>query len=605
MNPNNSPKNTPRIDRNLPPDPTKGPTAPPPGKYQSNVDRFPMDFPAGPWPSFRMEKAPIYCAVDNRDGHQCFKTPLSIDRKVALANFLREKNYGQMEVGYPSSNDTEFQGIQELVTKGHLGRIIPQVLTLAQNSHIDRTLESLRGAPAAIVHVYHTTARHFQARHNVTIDDIIRKTSGAIRHLKQRSQTFDGEIFLQVSSESFQDTPLDDALRFYRACIEAWQPTPDKPMIINIPNTVEREDPTFYANKVHYISDKIKEWGWRDSVIVSVHTHDDCGSAVQAARMAVMSGAADRVEGTEFGHGERSGNMSLSLFKSLLFIDGIDPEAYLSTSDDARRYEEIMGITRTKVGRDKWFIEHPEQMISDRTPFIGPETRTVSTGVHADTTYHEFETMKASTRSGMILTHLPYDPRDWGASGPIFQATSQQGVTGMAAACEQECGVRLPEWMRKEYFEPAKAAAVAIGTALTKEESFETFTSTFVRTSGAFEVVSSTITNAPGVRGRHVLMGVCVNNQPSIEVSGVGSSISDAVTKAMASVGVTIDHINFTTQYIGSGASERAVVCAEVTVGSDKFTGAGISTEKDSAFIDAVISAINRGSCGDEARIAV
>ena len=602
MNPHHSPRNTPRIDCNPPANPERGPTAPRPGKYQSNAVRHAEDYPQGPWPSVQITKAPIYCAVDNRDGHQCFKTPLTIDRKVALAHWLRDKNYGQMEIGYPSSNDTEFNGVRELVSNNHLGTAIPQVLTLASIGHIDRTIESIQGASAAIVHVYHTTARHFQEFRDVGIAEIIGKTTTAINHLKTRSRSFDGEIFLQVSAESFQDTPLMEALAFYRACIETWKPTPEKPMIINIPNTVERDDPQQFANKVYFISEQIWTWGWREAVIVSVHTHDDRGGAIQAARMSLMTGAADRVEGTEFGHGERSGNMSLSTFKGILYTDGVDPQAYIPTPEEVRQYEEIMGVYRAQVGRDEYTIKNPEQMISDRAPFVGVQTRTIATGVHANTTVREFRKMEEDPSAPMGMTHLAYDPRDWGAPGPRYQATSQQGVTGMAAAFEQECGTRIPEWMHREYYAPANAKAVEVGTALHASELFEVFTSTFVQPVGAFEVVNTSITKD---RGYGVSMSVRVNGADPVVVRGDGDSRQEAVIKAMRGVGVSIDHVNSITQYRGTGDSQRAVTCVEVTINGRKVSGAGISTDKESAFIDAVISAVNRGSTELERRIAV
>jgi 2-isopropylmalate synthase len=602
MNPKHSPRNTPRIDCNPPANLERGPTAPRPGKYQSNAERYPEDYPQGPWPSAQITKAPIYCAVDNRDGHQCFKTPLSIDRKVSLAHFLRDLNYGQMEIGYPSSNDTEFNGVRELVSQGHVGTAIPQVLTLASINHIDRTLESIRGASAAIVHLYHTTARPFQERRQVGIADIIRKTTAAIKHLKARSHSFDGEIFLQVSAESFQDTPIVEASAFYRACIEAWKPTPEKPMIINIPNTVERDDPHEFASKVHNISNEIKKWGWREAVIISVHTHNDRGGAVQAARMSLMTGAADRVEGTEFGHGERNGNMSLSTFKGILYVDGVDPEVYIPTPEETRQYEEIMGVYRTQIERDVWKIKNPEQMICDRTPFVGPQTWVVNTGVHADTTYHDDEKMRKHPSAPARIVHLPADPRDFGFPGPRYQATSQQGVTGMAAAFEQECGIRIPEWMRREYYGPANGKAVEVGTALDASELFEVFTSTFVQPVGAFEVVRTSIAKD---RGYGVSMSVRVNGADPVVVRGDGDSRQEAVIKAMRGVGVSIDHVNSITQYRGTGDSQRAVTCVEVTINGRKVSGAGLSTDKESAFIDAVISAVNRGSTESERRIAV
>ena len=393
-----------------------------------------MDYPEREWPNKEIEKAPIWCSVDLRDGNQALIDPMVVSEKIEMFQYLIKLGFKEIEIGFPAASQIEYDFLRQLVER----RLIPddvvvQVLTQCREELLDRTFEAIEGCKQAIVHIYNSTSTlqrdvvfHMDREHitQIAVD--------GTNMVKERAAKFPGKIILEYSPESFTGTEPDYALEICNAVINTWEPTPENPMIINLPSTVEMNTPNVYADQIEWM---IKHLDRRESVVVSVHPHNDRGTGVASAELALLAGA-DRVEGTLFGNGERTGNVDILNIAYNMFSQGINPELNIE------HVNEIIEI----YGRCCKLPIHP------RHPYAGKLVFTAFSGSHQDAINKGVQAMKERQSEIWQVPYLPIDPADIGREyEPIVRINSQSGKGGVAFVMDTYFGFKLPKAMHKEF----------------------------------------------------------------------------------------------------------------------------------------------------------
>ena len=393
-----------------------------------------VHYPEREWPNKEIEKAPIWCSVDLRDGNQALIDPMVVGEKIEMFQFLIQLGFKEIEIGFPAASQIEYDFLRQLVDR----KMIPddvcvQVLTQCREELIDRTFESIEGCKQAIVHIYNSTSTLqrdvvFHADKEHIIDIAVQGT----RMVKQRAAKFPGKIILEYSPESFTGTELDYALEICTAVQKEWGPTPENPMIINLPSTVEMNTPNVYADQIEWMN---KHFENRDSIILSVHPHNDRGCGVASAELALLAGA-DRVEGTLFGNGERTGNVDILNIAYNMFSQGINPELNIEhVNDIIEIYERCCKIP-----------------IHPRHPYAGKLVFTAFSGSHQDAINKGVAAMKERNNQYWQVPYLPIDPADIGREyEPIVRINSQSGKGGVAFVMDTYFGFKLPKGMHKEF----------------------------------------------------------------------------------------------------------------------------------------------------------
>src|ERR671910_110753 len=403
----------------------------------------PVNLPDRKWPSRVIEKPPQWCSVDLRDGNQALPEPMSAARKLRMFKKLCQMGFKQIEVGFPSASQTDFDFVREIIEQDLIpDDVTIQVLTQAREPLIERTFESIEGAPRAIVHLYNSTST-LQRRVVFGLDrnGITAIATDAARLCLKLAETMgDTEVRFEYSPESYTGTELDYALEVCSAVIDVWQPTPDWPAVINLPATVEMATPNVYADSIEWMSRNLPR---RDSVVLSLHPHNDRGTAVAAAEFGVMAGA-DRVEGTLFGNGERTGNVDLVTLGLNLFSQGIDPQIDFSDIDDIRRT-----------------VEYCNQLgVHERHPYGGDLVYTAFSGSHQDAINKGFKALEADAQAAgtpvdqmpWAVPYLPIDPKDVGRSyEAVIRVNSQSGKGGVAYLMKTEHALDLPRRLQIEF----------------------------------------------------------------------------------------------------------------------------------------------------------
>src|SRR3954471_3292742 len=416
----------------------------PVGRYQPYHQQFSIDLPDRAWPTRHIEKAPRWCAVDLRDGNQALIDPMSVERKRRMFHLLVGMGYKEIEVGFPSASQTDYDFVRQLIEQDMIpDDVTIQVLTQCRDHLIERTFDSLRGARRAIVHFYNSTStlqrRVVFGLDRAGITDIA--TSGARLCQKYAEAiTPDTDIFYEYSPESYTGTELDYALEVCSAVIEVLQPTPDRPLIVNLPATVEMATPNVYADSIEWMSRNLPR---RESVVLSLHPHNDRGTAVAAAELGLMAGA-DRVEGCLFGNGERTGNVCLVTLGLNLFSQGIDPMIDFSDIDEVRRT-----------------VEYCNQLpVHERHPYGGDLVFTAFSGSHQDAIKKGFEHLARDAAAAGVtvddipwaVPYLPIDPKDLGRTyEAVIRVNSQSGKGGVAYVMKSEHALDLPRRLQIEF----------------------------------------------------------------------------------------------------------------------------------------------------------
>ncbi len=542
-------------------------------KYRATV---PVDLVDRTWPNNRLVKAPIWCSVDLRDGNQALIDPMDLERKNIMFEQLVLMGFKEIEVGFPSASQPDFDFVRHIIENA----VIPddvtiQVLTQSRPDLIRRTYESLHGARRAIVHFYNSTST-LQRRvvFNLDKEGIKRIALDAAVLCKSLEDSSPGTEFVyEYSPESFTGTELDYALEVCNDVIDVIDPTPDRPLILNLPATVEMYTPNLYADAIEYF---LRHVDRRDSVVLSLHPHNDRGTGVAAAELGVLAGA-DRVEGTLFGNGERTGNVDVVNLALNLFSQGVDPELDVRDIDKARHVAEY--ANRLPI--------HP------RHPYVGELVYTAFSGSHQDA-IKKGMTAIGDTYEVWEVPYLPIDPKHTGRTyEAIIRVNSQSGKGGVAYLLSSEHGLDLPRAMQVEFSQQVQKLTERSGTEISPAEIWEVFTTTYQPENPTIQLISSEV--AADQNQTRIFAQLLVNGH-HLTVKGEGNGPIDALMAGLRSeLDVNFNVRDYTEHALtaGSGASAVAYVEAEGPDGST-WCGVGMSSSILDASLEAVISAANR-----------
>ncbi len=554
-------------------------------KYQKYAKYPSVAISARSWPDRSITKAPIWCSVDLRDGNQALPVPMSVEEKVCMFQLLVSIGFKEIEVGFPSASATEFAFVRRLVDE-HLvpDDVTIQVLTQAREHLIRKTFDAISGAKHAIVHLYNSTSslqRDVVFRKNrEEIKAIAIEGTALVRRLKDACGN--AGIRYEYSPESFTGTELDYALDVCHAVMDAWGASKDEKIILNLPSTVEMSQPNIYADRIEWFCRNIKA---RDAVLISVHAHNDRGTAVATAELAVMAGA-DRVEGALFGNGERCGNMDVVTMALNLFSQGVDPE--LDFSDLPRIREVYRRCTRMDI--------HP------RHPYSGELVYTAFSGSHQDAISKGMKAQPLSPGGFWAVPYLPIDPQDVGCNyEAIVRINSQSGKGGVAYVLEQEYGLQIPKWMQPDFAESVQAVADTTGVELSVEQIHELFYTEYVKLREPVTLKKCHISwddEEPRRQDEEDTTINCVVQTREREFSfeAQGNGPLDAFVKGfIRESGLDFSVDEYAEHAIGRSAGALAIAYIKIGCADGRVSfGAGIDSNISLASIKATVSALNR-----------
>lgn len=552
----------------------------------------PIDLPDRSWPTKVITKAPRWCAVDLRDGNQALIDPMTPDRKRRMFELLVKMGYKEIEVGFPSASQTDFDFVRMLIEEKLIpDDVVIQVLTQAREHLIERTFEAIDGAPQAIVHLYNSTST-LQRRVVFDLDkDGIKEIAvrGAELCLKYAEQIQNKtEIYYEYSPESFTGTELDYAIEVINAVNDVWKPTPDRKVIINLPATVEMATPNIYADSIEYMCRKLRN---RDSLVISLHPHNDRGTGVAAAELGYMAGA-DRIEGCLFGNGERTGNVCLVTLGMNLFSQGIDPQINFSDIDDIRRT-----------------VEYCNQLsVPERHPYGGDLVFTAFSGSHQDAINKGLAVMKKDADAAGVqvdeftwsVPYLPIDPKDVGRSyEAVIRVNSQSGKGGVAYIMRTENKLELPRRLQIEFSQVIQQHTDEEGGEVSPAAMWDIFKDEYLPNAenpwGRFKLKTVAVdSDVEGDTKVRVLMEDTSSNTGSVEVEGLGNGPIAAFGNAMSQVGVDVRVLDYHEHAMSSGGDAQAAAYLECTVNGKTLWGVGIDSSIVTASLKAVVSAANR-----------
>ena len=552
---------------------------------QMNIQKYrayaPVDLPDRNWPNKVIETAPTWCSVDLRDGNQALIEPMDSLRKMRMFKTLVKMGFKEIEVGFPSASDTDFNFLRELIDGGHVpDDVTIQVLTQAREHLIDRTIESLEGAPHAILHLYNSTST-LQRRVVFNADEAGVKAI-AVDGAKMVADRIgklgsDTALRLQYSPESFTGTELGYALDVCEAVMDVWQPTLENKTIINLPATVEMSTPNIYADQIEWMH---RNFSRRDCMILSLHPHNDRGCGVAATELGLMAGA-DRVEGTLFGNGERTGNVDIITLGLNMFTQGIDPDLDIS---------DIKSLVDT--------AEFCNQLpVHQRHPYAGLLVHTAFSGSHQDAIRKGMDAMRQTNQTLWEVPYLPIDPADIGCTyEAIIRVNSQSGKAGSAWLLETEHHVRLPRPMEVEFSQLVQKEADSSGREMTADIIWALYETEYLNITSPFQLVS--FESAPASRTaetERVVAKVSFNGETQ-EISGTGNGpISAMVTALRDNFDLQFTLADFGQNTRSSTSKAEAAAYVELKNAEEvSVFGAGIDTSITKAPILALMSAINR-----------
>ncbi|MBE7537595.1 MAG: 2-isopropylmalate synthase [Opitutaceae bacterium] len=539
----------------------------------------PVSLPHRQWPNRTLTRAPIWCSVDLRDGNQALAQPMSVDEKLEYFEMLVKIGFKEIEVGFPSASQIEFDFCRRLIEENRIPADVSiQILCQCREDLIVRSIEALRGARSVIFHLYNSTSPA-QRRYvfNSDTSEIIRIATRGIEWLKQHAAELVASgtrLRLEYSPESFNSTELDFSLQICEAVTDVWKPTPENRIIINLPATVEYATPNVHADQIEWMCTHLTR---RDSTIISLHTHNDRGTGVAASELALLAGA-DRVEGTLFGNGERTGNLDLVTIALNLHTHGIPTGLDLSDLPSIREVYER--TTRMDV--------------HTRHPYAGDLVFTAFSGSHQDAIKKSWDRQVSGTPWDVL--YIPIDPADIGRSyKAIIRINSQSGKGGVAYVLEHEFGYQLPKLMHKEIGRTINELADSTGRELTPQEIHDAFIRDYIERKSPVSLLEfRTVDRANQVTCQAELV---VNGNARL-VSGRGNGPIDAFVQATREAGIPkFELLSYSEHSLGSGAEARAVSYIQIRTETGRTCfGAGIDTNIELASIKAVVSAINRAS---------
>lgn len=523
-----------------------------------------------------VDKAPIWCSVDLRDGNQALVIPMSLEQKIAFFKLLVKIGFKEIEVGFPAASETEYEFCRALIEQNLIpDDVTIQVLTQAREHIIKKTFEAIKGAKKAIVHVYNSTS--YAQRQQV-----FRKSKEEIKQiaiegaalLKRLAEESGQDLRFEYSPESFTGTEMDYALEVCNAVLDVWQPTPDKKAIINIPVTVQLSMPHVYASQVEYISKNLK---YRDAVVLSQHAHNDRGCGVADTELGMLAGA-DRVEGTLFGNGERTGNVDIVTVAMNMYAQGVDPELDFSNMTDiVEQYQKYTGMT-----------------VDERSPYSGNLVFAAFSGSHQDAIAKGMKWIDEKDPDHWTVPYLPIDPTDVGRSydADVIRINSQSGKGGVSYILETKYGLNLPKKMREAMSYAAKDISDHKHAELQPEEIFEIFKDTFENKHAPLRIDEyHFVREADGIRAKVT----STYNGETIYTEAVGNGRLNAVNKAIRQAyGFNYTLVTYQEHALEQSSSSRAIAYVGIQNPSGKLSwGAGVDVDIIHASIDALVTAVN------------
>ena len=569
---------------------TQKPSTMPVHRYKPFHEQISVSLPDRTWPDKHITTAPRWCAVDLRDGNQALIDPMSPERKRIMFDLLVKMGYKEIEVGFPSASQTDFDFVRSLIEEGAIpDDVTIQVLTQARDHLIERTYESIKGAKRAIVHFYNSTsvlqrAVVFRADKQGILDIALH---GARKCLEMEKTIPDTDVYYEYSPESYTGTELEYAVEVCNAVIDVIQPTPDHQMIINLPATVEMATPNQYADSIEWMNRNLAR---RDSVLLSLHPHNDRGTAIAAAELGYLAGA-DRIEGCLFGNGERTGNVDLVALGINMFTQGIDPHIDFSNLDEIKRTAEYCN----------------QLPVHERSPWAGDLVYTAFSGSHQDAIKKGFEAMEAeATERGLTIDelewavpYLPVDPRDLGRSyEAVIRVNSQSGKGGVAYLLKADHNLDLPRRLQIEFSGVIQAKTDAEGGEVSSEQIWDVFSDEYLPSEvesakwGRFELQGSrTESDFSG----SVKLSVDLRDGELVSrVDSEGNGPVDAFLKLLGEQGIAVELFDYVEHTLSAGGDAKAAAYVDLSVNGKRLWGVGIDSDISTASLKAIVSAVNR-----------
>ncbi|WP_396656353.1 2-isopropylmalate synthase [Microbacterium sp.] len=569
---------------------TQQPSGMPTHKYRPYHEQFRVDLPDRTWPDRRITKAPRWCAVDLRDGNQALIDPMSPERKRIMFDLLVRMGYKEIEVGFPSASQTDFDFVRQLIDEHAIpDDVTIQVLTQSREHLIARTYEAIAGAKQAIVHLYNSTSilqRDVVFRTDRQgIVDIALEGARLCREYEKRVP--ETKVYYEYSPESYTGTELEFAVDVCNQVLEVFEPAPDRKVIINLPATVEMATPNVYADSIEWMNRHLDH---RENVILSLHPHNDRGTAIAAAELGYMAGA-DRIEGCLFGNGERTGNVDLVALGINLLTQGIDPQIDFSDIDQIKRTAEYCN----------------QLPVHERSPWAGDLVFTAFSGSHQDAIKKGFEAMEArAAESGVpvdelewAVPYLPIDPKDLGRSyEAVIRVNSQSGKGGVAYLLKADHALDLPRRLQIEFSGVVQAKTDAEGGEVTSEEIWSIFTDEYLPASaaddkwGRFELLSTRTQS--DMSGEVSLEVAFRDGDATVQARGVGNGPVSAFLEVVRAQGFDVTLYDYVEHTLSAGGDAQAASYVELQVDGERLWGVGIDGDISTASLKAIVSAVNR-----------
>lgn len=536
------------------------------------------------WPNNTITKAPIWCSVDLRDGNQALVDPMNLEQKLEFFHALVDMGFKEIEIGFPSASETEYEICRELIDGGHIpDDVTIQVLVQAREHLIRKTFEAVKGAKNVIVHFYNSTSTlQRKVVFKKDMEGIIDIAVEGAKLIKELIDSYDGDtnFRLEYSPESFSGTEVENSVKICEAVMDVLKPTPENPIILNLPNTVEMCTPNTYADQIEYFVKHLKN---RSSAIISVHPHNDRGTGVACAELAMLAGA-DRIEGTLFGNGERTGNLDIVTVGLNMYTQGVNPELDFS---DLPKYREIYErCTKMKIG--------------ERQPYVGDLVFTAFSGSHQDAIKKGIDYTKEHNIDKWEIPYLPIDPADVGRKyEPIIRINSQSGKGGAAFIMQSIFGYELPKAMQPEFGSLVKSECDRIGRELSPNELFDVFNKNYIDIEQKLWLVKHTIKNFGADEATFEGTLHLVKADKDIDVYSEGNGPIDAFFNALKSIGIDgFTFISYNEHAISQGSDSKAISYIQLKDPSGKtIFGVGISHGIFKASVRGILCAINRSDC--------
>ena len=539
-----------------------------------------MNYPEREWPNKEIQKAPIWCSVDLRDGNQALVEPMVVEEKIEMFNMLVQMGFKEIEIGFPAASQIEFDFLRQLVER----RLIPddvtvQVLTQCRDHLLKRTFESIQGIPKAVVHIYNSTSTlQRDVVFHMDREEIKQIAIDGVDMVKKYMKDYDGKVILEYSPESFTGTEMDFALDICNAVQRAWGPTPDNKMIINLPSTVEMTTPNVFADQIEWMSKHLEN---RESIVLSVHPHNDRGTGVAAAELAMLAGA-DRVEGTLFGNGERTGNVDILTIAYNMFSQGIDPELEIG---DIKKIAEV-------------YERCTKMHIDPRHPYAGKLVFTAFSGSHQDAINKGMHALMERKSEIWQVPYLPIDPSDIGREyEPVVRINSQSGKGGVAFVMDSFFGFKLPRGMHKEFADVIQKIAEKQGE-VAPEQIMEEFRIEYLDRKEPYHFRKCKITDfESGDQFTTVAVVTYSDHGETKQFEGVGNGPIDAVKRGLEEeLGISIKVLDYSEHALTSGSGAQAasyIHLMDQKTGKVTY-GVGISSNITRASLRGIFSAVNR-----------